>query len=283
MDFLFVWAPERRGSKSWCSLSTVGNTRSSHATVMWRLDKKIYTQFPQRRYFIMQSKKQEIWSLHSSDAHPLISSLRQQHLVPVVFCNQSPERWISQGSFKLSHYIYERLLDKSAWNCVKLSRCRRGGTLKTCSNTSEIKHGGTKVKFSPLTHFLVNLPEHVQHKPPENQRPDGHSEPGVEDQENPASSHHDVRRLSERNPRGEQLNIVHQWTDAWRKCSDCSFFLCSVRWTAASPSSPGRSSRWRPSTPWPRSRSCTRGPRCSRTSWCVCRNLCEMHSKYVCV
>lgn len=60
-------------------------------------------------------------------------------------------------------------------------------------------------------------------------------------------------------------------------------FLCSVRWTAASPSSPGRSSRWRPSTPWPRSRSCTRGPRCSRTSWCVCRNLCEMHSKYVCV
>lgn len=151
MDFLFVWAPERRGSKSWCSLSTVGNTRSSHATVMWRLDKKIYTQFPQRRYFIMQRKKQEIWSLHSSDAHPLISSLRQQHLVPVMFCNQSPGRWISQGSFKLSHYIYERLLDKSAWNCVKLSRCRRGGTLKTCSNTSEIKHGGTKVKFSPLS------------------------------------------------------------------------------------------------------------------------------------
>lgn len=144
-------------------------------------------------------------------------------------------------------------------------------------------HQKSNIKFSPLTHFLVNLPEHVQHKPPENQRPDGHSEPGVEDQENPASSHHDVRRLSERNPRGEQLNIVPQWTDVWRKCSDHSFFLCSVRWTAASPSSPGRSSRWRPSTPWPRSRSCTRGPRCSRTSWCVCRNLCEMHSKYVCV
>lgn len=140
MDFLFVWAPERRGSKSWCSLSTVGNTRSSHATVMWRLDKKIYTQFPQRRYFIMQSKKQEIWSLHSSDAHPLISSLRQQHLVPVVFCNQSPGRLISQGRSKFSHCIYERLLDKNTWNCVKLSRCRRGGTLKTCSNTSEIKH-----------------------------------------------------------------------------------------------------------------------------------------------
>lgn len=144
-------------------------------------------------------------------------------------------------------------------------------------------HQKSNIKFSPLTHFLVNLPEHVQHKPPENQRPDGHSEPGVEDQENPASSHHDVCRLSERNPRGEQLNIVHQWTDAWRKCSDRSFFLCSVRWTAASLSSPGRSSLWRPSTPWPRSRSCTRGPRCSRTSWCVCRNLCEMHSKYVCV
>lgn len=56
-------------------------------------------------------------------------------------------------------------------------------------------------------------------------------------------------------------------------CADCSdwlFSLCSARWTAVSLSSPGSRSPWRLSTLWPQFRSCTRGRRCSRTSWCVC-------------
>lgn len=113
------------------------------------------------------------------------------------------------------------------------------------------------------------FPGNVQLEPPKNHGENGYSEPGVEDQADPAHSHHDSCQLS-RDSRGEETfsNLGKRGkSPGWWQTTSMFSAVSSAQWTAVSQSSPDKSSPWRPWTPWLRFLSCTRGRRCSRTSW----------------
>ncbi len=71
-----------------------------------------------------------------------------------------------------------------------------------------------------LIKFPLDSSEHVQHQPSENHGANGHFEPGVEDQANPAGPHHDVCRLPQRHPRGWHTNTVHSKFTCEQSLSD---------------------------------------------------------------
>lgn len=110
-----------------------------------------------------------------------------------------------------------------------------------------------------------SLPEHVQLQPAEDPGADGHLEPGVEDQADPAHQHHDDGRLAAWHQTGEQMFPFSP--GSLQGIDPDRLFPPSAPSRAASPTPPGRWSLWRRWTPWPRSPSCTPGLLCSRTSW----------------